>query len=181
MGGWLVVCWPPHTEYSPSSVEGEVVGNLDHVGPHGGDNLEPGREDAVMFGEECCESLPVVWAMLLRLTQSVDEDDGDLAGDLPLLVEDAEWLQYPGPESLAGVDVAVVDGELSQEVRLGLEKVVVGCQLGGLAQLPSQGLDELRDQAGGGVVSLAEMVGHQAGGEEGGALGGRQEEAGGSG
>ena len=59
--------------------------------------------------------------------------------------------------------------------------MVVGGELGGLAQLASQGLDKLRDQAGGGVVRLTEVVGHQAGGEEGRARGGGDEEAGSSG
>ena len=46
---------------------------------------------------------------------------------------------------------------------------MVGGQLGSLAQLGGQGVDELRHDAGGGVVGLAEVVGHGGGGEEGGA------------
>ena len=45
---------------------------------------------------------------------------------------------------------------------------MVGGQLGSLAQLGGQGVDELRHAGGGGVVPLAEVVGHGGAGEEGG-------------
>ena len=132
-----------------------------------------------MFGQECGQSLPVVRPVLLGLAQSVYQDDGDVGGDLPLLVQQPQGLQDAGRESLAGVDVTVVDGEQSQEVGPGLDQVVVGGQLGRLAQLARQGLHELRHQAGGRVVRLTEVVRHGAGGDQGAARGGRQEEAGG--
>ena len=146
-------------------MEGEAVSNVCHVGPDCADYLEPGREVAVMFGQEASQSLPVVRPVLLRLTQPVYEDDGDLGGDLPLLVEDPQWLQNPGQESLARVGAAVVDVEAGEEVWLGLEEVVVAPQLGRLAQLPGQRLEELRHQAGGGVVRLAEVVSYSPGGQ----------------
>ena len=123
-----------------------------------------------MFGQECSQSVSVVRSVLFSLAQSVYQDDANLGGDLPLLVEDPEGLQDPGREGLAGVDVTVVDVEVSQQVGAGLEEVVVGAQLGRLAELPRQGLHELRHQAGRGVVRLTEVVGHRVGGEEGAAL-----------
>ena len=126
-----------------------------------------------MFGQEGGQSLPIVRPVLLRLTQPVYEDDGDLGGDLPLLVEDPQWLQNPGQESLARVGAAVVDVEAGEEVWLGLEEVVVAPQLGRLAQLPGQRLEELRHQAGGGVVRLAEVVGDEVGCKPGEVAGGQ--------
>ena len=46
---------------------------------------------------------------------------------------------------------------------------MVGGQLGSPAQLGGQGVDELRHAGGGGVVPLAEVVGHGGAGEQGGA------------
>ena len=106
-------------------MEGEAVSNVCHVGPDRADYLEPGREVAVMFGQEGGQSVPVVRPVLLRLTEPVYEDDGDLGGDLPLLVEDPQGLEDPGQESLAWVGAAVVDVEAGEEVWLGLEEVVV--------------------------------------------------------
>ena len=119
-----------------------------------------------MFGQECSQSVPVVRSVLFSLAQSVYQDDTNLGGDLPLLVEDPQGLQHPGRESLARVEVTVVDVEVSQQVGPGLEQVVVGGQLGGLAQLPRQGLHELRHQAGRGVVRLAEVISQRAGGQQ---------------
>ena len=165
-------------ENSPRSVEGEAVDNLPHVRPDGADDFEPGRELAVMFGQEGGESLPVVWPVLLRLAEPVYEEDGELGVDLPLLVEVPQWLQHPGQQGLAGVALTVGETELGEDVRLGLEEVVVAPQLGSLAQLAGQRLEELRHQAGGGVVRPAEMSGNSAGGQQGAALAtGRHQEA----
>ena len=131
-----------------------------------------------MFGQEGGESLPVVWPVLLRLAEPVYEEDGELGVDLPLLVEVPQWLQHPGQQGLAGVALTVGETELGEDVRLGLEEVVVAPQLGRLAQLAGQRLEELRHQAGGGVVRPAEMSGNSAGGQQGAALAtGRHQEA----
>ena len=65
--------------------------------------------------------------------------------------------------------MTAVDVELLPDVLVRLEEVVVGGQLGSPAQLGGQGVDELRHAGGGGVVPLAEVVGHGGGGEQGGA------------
>ena len=154
--------------YLPSSVEWKVLTNVCHGGPQCADYLEPGREVFVVFSKEGGEGVSVVWSVLLSLTQAVNQDDGEAGGDLPLLVQSTERLEDALLESLARVGVAAVDVELLPDVLVRLEEVVVGGELGGLAELGRHGVDELRHQTGGGVVGLTEVVGHRAGGEEGG-------------
>ena len=47
-----------------------------------------------MFREEGGEAVSVVWSVLLSLAQAVNQDDGEAAGDLPLVVEKAERLEH---------------------------------------------------------------------------------------
>ena len=121
-----------------------------------------------MFDQEGGEGVSVVGSVLLSLAQAVNQDDGEAVGDFPLLVQLTERLEDALIESLARVGVTAVDVELLPDVLVRLEEVVVGGQLGGLAELGRHGVDELRHQTGGGVVGLTEVVGHRAGGEEGG-------------
>ena len=65
----------------------------------------------VMFDQEGGQGLSVVWSVLLRLAQPVNQDDGEAGGDLPLLVQETERLEDPELESLGRVCVAAVDGD----------------------------------------------------------------------
>ena len=149
-------------------MEGEAVSNVCHVGPHRADYLEPGREVFVVVSKEGGEGVSVVWSVLLCLTQAVNQDDGEAGGDLPLLIQSTERLEDALLEGLARAGVTAVDVELLPDVLVRLEEVVIGGELRGLAELGRHGVDELRHQTGGGVVGLTEVVGHRAGGEEGG-------------
>ena len=64
-----------------------------------------------MFDQERGQSLSVVWSVLLSLAQPVNQDDGEAAGDLSLLVQEAERLEDPELESLSRVCVAAVNGD----------------------------------------------------------------------
>ena len=116
-----------------------------------------------MFDQEGGEGVSVVGSVLLSLAQAVNQDDGEAVGDFPLLVQLTERLEDALIESLARVGVTAVDVELLPDVLVRLEEVVVGGQLGGLAQLGRHGVDELRHQTGGRVVGLTEVVGHHLG------------------
>ena len=62
-----------------------------------------------MFGEEAGEAVSVVWPVLLGLAQPVNQDDGEAAGDLPLVVEEAERQEHSSVESSCWVCVTVGD------------------------------------------------------------------------
>ena len=88
-----------------------------------------------MFDQEGGEGVSVVGSVLLSLAQAVNQDDGEAVGDFPLLVQLTERLEDALIESLARVGVTAVDVELLPDVLVRLEEVVVGGELGGLAQL----------------------------------------------
>ena len=129
----------------------------DGASPAGEDEPEPGREEVEISQEEGGHGVSVVRLVLFRLTQTVQEDEREAGvrerGERPEdgLAEDGGWLGG----TLAG-------GEEREEGGVRLEVGLVGRQPGRLAQLGRQGVEELRQEAGGGVVRLTEVVGHHS-------------------
>ena len=150
------------------SVEGQLPGQLLLVGANCAEKLEPSRKVVEVLGQEACECVPIVWSELVRFAEPVDHDHADLrCVDLTLASEVGEWLQNSLDKGGGGICVAGGKGEERLDGRLGLDQLEVGSKLGSLGHLGSNGVDKLWHEAGGRVVRLAEVVGHQVGGEPG--------------
>ena len=96
-------------------MERKCLAEVYHGRPESADNLQPGREEVVVFCEEGGQGVSIVRSVLLCLAQAVNQYNGQTAGDLPLLLQRPQGLQHTRNQSPARVAVAVVNVELCDE------------------------------------------------------------------
>ena len=147
-------------------VEGQLPGQLLLVGPQGADQLEPGREAGQVPHQEAGQGVPEVRPQLVGLAQGVHHQHAQLGGVDPALVaQEPERLKDAMEQGGGGVGVAGGQRQQGLHLGLGLDQLEVGGEGGGLGHLGRHAVHELRHQAGGRVVGLAEVVGHHMAGQ----------------
>ena len=147
-------------------VERQLPGQLLLVRADCAEELEPGWEVVEVLCQEAGQGVAIVRPQLVGFAEPVDHDHADLGRvDLALASQVGERLEDALDQGGGGVGVAGGEGEQRLHLGLALDQLEVGRELRSLRHLGSNGVDELWDEAGGGVVRLAEVVGHQVGGK----------------
>ena len=131
--------WPDDF-FSPDFLERQELGDLQHVGPDGADDLEPVRELEEVLRDEGRYRVSVIRAVDLCRAEAVDDQEAGLAGGRPVAQlaqppEAVEGLQDSLHECSARVCHAARKREQVLEPDVGANQLVVGGQLGGLRHL----------------------------------------------
>ena len=73
--------------YSPHCMEGQTSGYISSITSYGGHYLQPGRKPYQMLLHKTKDSISIVRAVGLSLTQTTNQYDAQISADLPCKVE----------------------------------------------------------------------------------------------